>query len=187
MHRAPSGLKPGTVVGAVAGALSAHTEAAAVGKLGGKTSVKWGTTWKPNWLHQHGTVAPSGAHGAVSGEIFFFLELLPARTRRGAARRTPENEMWPSAQCTFMAISQSTLEPDFTGLLEGLDAAHTWHRWQKWLWWAHSWGHGGAPPPIHTPWERQRRAAGSGEDPSLGMAISALPQSLTDGCWQGRL
>lgn len=156
MHRAPSGLKQGTVVGAVAGALSAHTEAAAVGKLGGKTSVKWDTRWKPNWLHQHGTAAPSGACGAVSGEIFFFPELLPAQTRRGAVCRTPENETCPSAQCTFTAAPRSTLEPAFMGLLEGLDAAHTWHRWQKQLWWARSWGHGGAPPAIHTPWERQR-------------------------------
>lgn len=178
-------LKPGTVVGAVAGAPSAHTEAAAVGKLGGKTSVKRGTTWKPNWLHQRGTAAPSGACGAVSGEIFFFLQLFPARSRREAACRTPENETWPSAPCTFTASPRSIPEPAFTGL----DAAHTWHRWQKRLWWAHGWGHGGAPPPIHTPWGRQRQAAGSGADPSLGtwMAINALPQSLTDGCWQGRL
>lgn len=94
MHRAPSGLKPGTVVGAVAGALSAHTEAAAVGKSGGKTSVKWDTRWKPNWLHQHGTAAPSGAHtGLCQGRSFFFLSCFqhgpggglhagPLRTRR---------------------------------------------------------------------------------------------------------
>lgn len=162
MHRAPSGLKPGTVVGAVAGALSAHTEAAAVGKSGGKTSVKWDTRWKPNWLHQHGTVAPSGAHGAVSGEIFFFLELLPARTRRGAVCRTPENEMWPSAQCTFMAVSQSTLEPAFMELLEGLDAAHTWHHWQKWLWWAPVGGMVGPPQPSTPPGRGSAEQQGPG-------------------------